>query len=194
MLSSLLWVLVLLALISFPFFPNVKYPVRESSSQQAFERSEELNLMVDVLQSKPTQRPKDFYSLPFPKPEAGVKGTAKNLGEALGGKYIHNTDFKLKMMEDEYCKVMGRTMVSKLDALAFKGAIEQDYRVRWFVPHSLNIDTLGLVKSCGHCGLNYHHSINRVLDNLPSAAAINNEEKKIQTTVYSTGHPIGTLR
>jgi hypothetical protein len=163
-----LYALVLLAIFLVPFappsYPYFKYPVYENAPRVLFKKGEEANLKVETMTSKLTQMTRDYYSLPWIRPKGGITGDSRNLGEALTGSFIHNTDMKVRMGENEYCKILGRTEFSPADATRFRDAIEHDYRIRW------------------------------VLDNIPSAAAINDEENKLQTTMYSSGGLVGKVR
>jgi len=168
MLSVLTYALVLLVVILVPFappsYPYFKYPCYESAPRVMFKKGEETNLKVETMTSKLTQMTRDYYSLPWIRPKRGLELDSRNLGEALQGSFIHHTDMKVKMAENEYCKILGRTEFSPADATLFRDAIDHDYRLRW------------------------------VLDNIPSAAAINDEENKLQTTMYSSGALVGKIR
>ena len=58
---------------------------------------DELSVKVNSLTSIETEMPFSYYSLPFCKPEGGVKDSAENLGELLMGDRIENSPYKFKM-------------------------------------------------------------------------------------------------
>ncbi|KAM3321417.1 transmembrane 9 superfamily member 11 [Capsicum chacoense] len=60
-----------------------------------------LNVKVNSLTSIDTELPYSYYSLPFCKPEEGVKDSAENLGELLMGDRIENSPYRFKMYTNE---------------------------------------------------------------------------------------------
>ncbi|GLT97675.1 hypothetical protein SLE2022_152300 [Rubroshorea leprosula] len=56
-----------------------------------------LSVKVNSLTSIDTEMPYSYYSLPFCKPQEGVKDSAENLGELLMGDRIENSPYKFKM-------------------------------------------------------------------------------------------------
>ena len=50
-------------------------------SPKTYKRGERMPVKVDKLTSIQTELPYDFYSLPFPEPEKGIKQDPENLGE-----------------------------------------------------------------------------------------------------------------
>ncbi|KAL1819598.1 hypothetical protein ACET3Z_014467 [Daucus carota] len=60
-----------------------------------------LSVKVNSLTSVETEIPFSYYSLPFCKPEEGVKDSAENLGELLVGDRIENSPYKFKMNTNE---------------------------------------------------------------------------------------------
>jgi transmembrane 9 superfamily protein 2/4 len=108
--------------------------------------------------------PYGFYDLPFPKPQSGIKDQPENLGEYLEGDKIETSGYICKMLVDESCLLLARTQYTATQANKFIKAIKDGYHCNW------------------------------IMDNLPSAAAIDNEESRTQTTVYDIGFPIGTVK
>ncbi|KAJ0724343.1 putative nonaspanin (TM9SF) [Helianthus annuus] len=60
-----------------------------------------LSVKVNSLTSIETEIPYSYYSLPFCKPQEGVKDSAENLGELLMGDRIENSPYKFKMHTNE---------------------------------------------------------------------------------------------
>uniref|UniRef100_A0A2N9FVV0 Transmembrane 9 superfamily member n=1 Tax=Fagus sylvatica TaxID=28930 RepID=A0A2N9FVV0_FAGSY len=60
-----------------------------------------LSVKVNSLTSIDTEMPFSYYSLPFCKPDEGVKDSAENLGELLMGDRIENSPYQFKMYTNE---------------------------------------------------------------------------------------------
>ncbi|KAL8127954.1 transmembrane 9 superfamily member 11-like [Apium graveolens] len=60
-----------------------------------------LSVKVNSLTSIETEIPYSYYSLPFCKPQEGVKDSAENLGELLMGDRIENSPYRFKMFTNE---------------------------------------------------------------------------------------------
>lgn len=60
-----------------------------------------LNMKVNSLTSIDTEIPFSYYSLPFCKPQEGIKDSAENLGEILMGDRIENSPYRFKMYTNE---------------------------------------------------------------------------------------------
>jgi transmembrane 9 superfamily protein 2/4 len=126
-----------------------------------FKKGEEVKIRVNRLTSSKTLLPYEYYSLPFPRPHRGVIEQPENLGEYLTGNRIENSGYHLKFLENENCKYLARTVYKNAEIQKFKEAILEDYHVNW------------------------------IMDNLPSAAAIDDYDTKTQTVVYDLGFPVG---
>ncbi|CAN1172205.1 Transmembrane 9 superfamily member 11 [Linum perenne] len=63
--------------------------------------NDSLSMKVNSFTSMETEVPFNYYSLPFYKPEEGVKDNAENLGELLMGDRIENSPNKFKMYNNE---------------------------------------------------------------------------------------------
>ena len=74
--------------------------------------------------STKTQLPYEYYNLPIHcKPIKGVKYKSENLGEILRGDRIVNTDYKIKMNENEKCKVLCQNV--ELDEVNTKRVVKR---------------------------------------------------------------------
>ncbi|KAJ8753103.1 hypothetical protein K2173_017639 [Erythroxylum novogranatense] len=60
-----------------------------------------LSVKVNSITSIDTEMPFSYYSLPFCKPQEGVKDSAENLGELLMGDRIENSPYRFKMYTNE---------------------------------------------------------------------------------------------
>eukprot|EP00894_Picocystis_sp_ML_P002983 jgi/Pico_ML_1/53500/g4035.t1 len=58
------------------------------------------------LSSSATHIPYDFYSIPFCEPEDGPQSFAQNLGEALSGDALHNSEYDLPFLKNKTCTVL----------------------------------------------------------------------------------------
>ena len=103
-------------------------------------------------------------SLPFPKPPQGIKEQPENLGEYLTGNRIENSGYKLQFLDNENCKYLAKHDYTKDQISQWQLAIKEDYHVNW------------------------------IMDNIPSAAAIDDYDTKTQTVVYDLGFPVGLLK
>jgi transmembrane 9 superfamily protein 2/4 len=133
-------------------------------SPRTFKKGERVKVKVNKLTSTMTMLPYDFYSLPFPKPDKGIKESPENLGEYLAGDKIENSGYEILMLKNENCKYLQRVIYTDAQCDQFIEAIKDGYHMNW------------------------------IMDNLPSAAAIDDEESRTQTTVYDIGFPIGKFR
>lgn len=62
---------------------------------------DELSVKVNSITSIDTEMPFSYYSLPFCKPEGGVKDSAENLGELLMGDRIESSPYMFKMYTNQ---------------------------------------------------------------------------------------------
>ena len=82
-------------------------------SPKTYKRGERMPIKVDKLTSIQTELPYDFYSLPFPEPEKGIKQDPENLGEYLMGTKIENSPYEIFMLRTENCKFLKRQVLTK---------------------------------------------------------------------------------
>jgi transmembrane 9 superfamily member 2/4 len=117
----------------------------------SFTEGEDVPLKVNSLTSTHTQMPRDYYRLPFCKPDDGPRMASENLGEFLTGNKIQTSPYVINMLKELYCQKVCQI--------------------------KLNKDTFTRLKL--HIKFGYHN--NWIIDNLPSAAIgmdINGKEKK----------------
>ena len=82
---------------------------------QDFRKGDVVEVKGVKMTSTKTQLPYEYYNLPIHcKPASGVTYKSENLGEILRGDRIVNTDYRIKMAENEQCRVVCNDI--KLDA------------------------------------------------------------------------------
>ena len=102
-------------------------------SSKSFKKGEAVEMRVSKLTSIRTQLPYSYYWLPYPHPKIGVKEADEhgNLGTYLEGHDVNNSPYELKMLTNEYCKMVKRSMYNKEEMSRFRAAISKspDYMV-----------------------------------------------------------------
>ncbi|XP_042494810.1 transmembrane 9 superfamily member 11-like [Macadamia integrifolia] len=93
-----IWIWVLLCCVIFPSGDGFYLP---GSYPHKYEVGEQLSVKVNSLTSIDAEVPFSYYSLPFCKPQEGVKDSRENLGELLMGDRIENSPLKFKMNTNE---------------------------------------------------------------------------------------------
>uniref|UniRef100_A0A803NCE5 Transmembrane 9 superfamily member n=1 Tax=Chenopodium quinoa TaxID=63459 RepID=A0A803NCE5_CHEQI len=89
-----------------------------------------LSVKVNSLTSIDTEMPFSYYSLPFCKPQEGVKDSAENLGELLMGDRIENSPYRFKMYTNETEIFMCKTSPLSADEFKLlKKRIDEMYQV-----------------------------------------------------------------
>ncbi|CAL5374319.1 unnamed protein product [Camellia sinensis] len=89
-----------------------------------------LSVKVNSLTSIDTEMPFSYYSLPFCKPEEGVKDSAENLGELLMGDRIENSPYRFKMNTNETEIFLCKTSPLSADEFKImKRRIDEMYQV-----------------------------------------------------------------
>ncbi|GAV83959.1 EMP70 domain-containing protein [Cephalotus follicularis] len=91
-----IWVLILCLIFQFGygFYLPGSYPHKYGISDY-------LSMKVNSITSIDTEIPFSYYSLPFCKPQEGIKDSAENLGELLMGDRIENSPYRFKMYTNE---------------------------------------------------------------------------------------------
>ncbi|KAL4318429.1 hypothetical protein GQ457_18G003980 [Hibiscus cannabinus] len=117
-----------------------------------------LSVKVNSLTSIDTEMPFSYYSLPFCKPQEGVKDSAENLGELLMGDRIENSPYKFKMYTNETEIFLCQS--NKLSADDFKLLAKR-------------IDEM--------------YQVNLILDNLPAIRYTKKEGFTLRWTGYPVG-------
>ena len=111
-----------------------------------FAQGEKVELKVNKLTSTRTHLPYDYYSQKFCKPVDGIKMAAENLGEFLTGDRIENSPYELKMLTDEYCKLLCQVTLGTREAASLRRMVNEEYHHNW------------------------------IIDNLPAASVIDNDQ------------------
>ncbi|MED6195263.1 Transmembrane 9 superfamily member 11 [Stylosanthes scabra] len=119
---------------------------------------DELSVKVNSLTSIDTEMPFSYYSLPFCKPEGGVKDSAENLGELLMGDRIENSPYKFKMYTNE-----SEIFLCQMDKLS-----DEQFKIL-----TKRIDEM--------------YQVNLILDNLPAIRFTKKDEYFLRWTGYPVG-------
>ncbi|KAG6528302.1 hypothetical protein ZIOFF_010454 [Zingiber officinale] len=91
---------------------------------------EVLSVKVNSLTSIETELPFSYYSLPFCRPQEGIKDSAENLGELLMGDRIENSPYQFKMFTNDSEVFVCRTNpLSAEDFSLLKKRIDEMYQV-----------------------------------------------------------------
>ncbi|GFS41684.1 endomembrane protein 70 protein family [Actinidia rufa] len=89
-----------------------------------------LSVKVNSLTSIDTELPFSYYSLPFCKPQDGVKDSAENLGELLMGDRIENSPYTFRMYTNETQIFLCKTSPLSADEFKIlKKRIDEMYQV-----------------------------------------------------------------
>lgn len=123
-----------------------------------------LSVKVNSLTSIDTEIPFSYYSLPFCKPQEGVKDSAENLGELLMGDRIESSPYRFKMYKNETEIFLCQT--SPLSADEFK-----------------------LLKK----RIDEMYQVNLILDNLPAIRYTQKEGFYLRWTGYPVGIKVQDL-
>jgi transmembrane 9 superfamily protein 2/4 len=84
------------------------------------------------MSSTKTVLPMKFYNLGLCNPVNGKK-IEDNLGEILSGERYFQSDYKLKINENEYCKVLCKVDINQGNGKIIKWAINHKYFAKWFL-------------------------------------------------------------
>ncbi|GMI89183.1 hypothetical protein like AT5G35160 [Hibiscus trionum] len=117
-----------------------------------------LSVKVNSLTSIDTEMPFSYYSLPFCRPQGGVKDSAENLGELLMGDRIENSPYKFKMYTNETEIFLCRS-------------------------NKLSADHFDLLKK----RIDEMYQVNLILDNLPAIRYTKKEGFTLRWTGYPVG-------
>lgn len=130
---------------------------------EEFVKGADVVMKVNAMTSIHTQIPKDYYRLPFCKPEGGPKMASENLGEFVTGNKIQSSAYQINMLTPKYCQVLCQTTLDKKEAAKLRLHIKYGYHNNW------------------------------IIDNLPSAAVGLNVKTGEKQKHYAGGFPIGFI-
>lgn len=94
-----------------------------------FVADQQVEVLVNKLDSVKTQLPYDYYSLPFCEPVEGLVRSSENLGEYLEGDRIENSPYVVKMKSEESCKLLCRRTLNQKEAKHVFSMIKDEYSV-----------------------------------------------------------------
>ncbi|OEL37321.1 Transmembrane 9 superfamily member 12 [Dichanthelium oligosanthes] len=128
-----------------------------------YRQGEEIGAKVNSLTSIETELPFSYYSLPYCRPEDGIKKSAENLGELLMGDQIDNSPYRFHVNVSESLYLCTSNPLDEADVKLLKQRSRDLYQV------------------------------NMILDNLPVRRFTEQNGMTIQWTGYPVGYiPEGT--
>lgn len=80
-----------------------------------FQKGQNVPMKVNSITSVHTQIPKDYYRLPFCRPEEGTKMASENLGEFLTGNKIQNSPYLIEMLEEVRCRKLCQIRLNRYE-------------------------------------------------------------------------------
>ncbi|RAL45248.1 unnamed protein product [Cuscuta campestris] len=123
-----------------------------------YSNGDEIYVKVNSLTSIETELPFGYYTLPYCKPQNGVKKSAENLGELLMGDQIDNSPYRFRMNVNESIFLCTTPPLKDYEAKLLKQRTRDLYQV------------------------------NMILDNLPALRYTSQNGMKIQWTGYPVGY------
>ncbi|KAL2496633.1 Transmembrane 9 superfamily member 12 [Forsythia ovata] len=128
------------------------------SYMHTYSTGDEIYAKVNSLTSIETELPFSYYSLPYCKPQGGVKKSAENLGELLMGDQIDNSPYRFRMNVNESVYLCTTLPLSGHEVTLLKQRTNDLYQV------------------------------NMILDNLPAMRYTDQRGVKIQWTGFPIGY------
>ncbi|VFQ84157.1 unnamed protein product [Cuscuta campestris] len=123
-----------------------------------YSNGDEIFVKVNSLTSIETELPFGYYTLPYCKPQNGVKKSAENLGELLMGDQIDNSPYRFRMNVNESIFLCTTPPL-------------KDYEVKLLKQRTRDL-----------------YQVNMILDNLPALRYTSQNGMKIQWTGYPVGY------
>ncbi|XP_073296597.1 transmembrane 9 superfamily member 12-like [Primulina huaijiensis] len=106
------------------------------SYMHTYSTGEEIYAKVNSLTSIETELPFSYYSLPYCKPQGGIKKSAENLGELLMGDQIDNSPYRFRMNVNETVYLCTTPPLSDHEVKLLKQRTRDMYQV------NINLDNL----------------------------------------------------
>ncbi|KAK4751336.1 hypothetical protein SAY87_004818 [Trapa incisa] len=128
------------------------------SYMHTYSTGDQIYAKVNSLTSIETELPFGYYSLPYCRPQDGIKKSAENLGELLMGDQIDNSPYRFRMNMNE-----------SVYLCTTKGLNENEVKL-------LNQRTRDL------------YQVNMILDNLPAMRYVNQNGATVQWTGFPVGY------
>ncbi|KAL2938100.1 Transmembrane 9 superfamily member 12 [Bienertia sinuspersici] len=123
-----------------------------------YSNGDEIFAKVNSLTSIETELPFSYYSLPYCRPDGGVRKSAENLGELLMGDQIDNSPYRFRMNKNESIFLCITSPLTEQEVKLLKQRTRDLYQV------------------------------NMMLDNLPAMRYANQNGVKIQWTGFPIGY------
>ncbi|CAA3000353.1 transmembrane 9 superfamily member 12-like [Olea europaea var. sylvestris] len=128
------------------------------SYMHTYSTGDDIYAKVNSLTSIETELPFSYYSLPYCKPQGGVKKSAENLGELLMGDQIDNSPYRFRMNVNESVYLCTTLPLSEHEVTLLKQRTHDLYQV------------------------------NMILDNMPAMRYTDQNGVKIQWTGFPIGY------
>lgn len=128
------------------------------SYMHTYSTNDTIDAKVNSLTSIETELPYGYYTLPYCKPDVGIKKSAENLGELLMGDQIDNSPYRFRMNVNESLYLCTTLPLSEHEVNLLKQRTRDLYQV------------------------------NMILDNLPAIRYTYQNGAKIQWTGYPVGY------
>ncbi|XXG72369.1 hypothetical protein AAC387_Pa07g1483 [Persea americana] len=152
---------IVFSLVFFACFCNGFY--LPGSYMHTYLQGDEIYAKVNSLTSIETELPFSYYSLPYCKPEGGIKKSAENLGELLMGDQIDNSPYRFRMNKNESLYICTSKPLTEHETNLLKQRTHDLYQV------------------------------NMILDNLPAMRYAKQKGINIQWTGFPVGYtPTGS--
>ncbi|KAL0345961.1 UNVERIFIED_CONTAM: Transmembrane 9 superfamily member 12 [Sesamum radiatum] len=99
------------------------------SYMHTYSTGDEIYAKVNSLTSIETELPFSYYSLPYCKPQGGIKKSAENLGELLMGDQICNSPYRFRMNVNESLYICTTPPLSEYEVKLLKQRTRDLYQV-----------------------------------------------------------------
>ena len=130
---------------------------------QSWNEGDPVVVEVDSLTSPKTRLPYDYYDFPFCRPEKGVVAAGETLGEIFAGMRTESTGYEVTMNENFNCKVLCKVDMDTKQIKQMKQLIDDQY------------------------------VINLMVDNLPGAMEMQNNEGGDDNVQFGLGYWVGGI-
>mmetsp|Transcript_1510 Transcript_1510/g.3606 ORF Transcript_1510/g.3606 Transcript_1510/m.3606 type:complete len:708 (+) Transcript_1510:42-2165(+) len=100
-------------------------------SPEEYASSEQIPIYVDLVESRKTQVPFEFYDLPTcpAPPKEKVKGYRKSLGNRLSGHNVKPGPYEIRVGEDKYCTPLCAVSIGGKKLKWMRQLVERQYRI-----------------------------------------------------------------
>ncbi|EAZ07484.1 hypothetical protein OsI_29743 [Oryza sativa Indica Group] len=115
------------------------------SYMHTYSQGEEIWAKVNSLTSIETEMPFSYYSLPYCRPQGGIKKSAENLGELLMGDQIDNSPYRFRVNVNESLYLCTTKGLNENDAKLLKQRTRDLYQILGMAIVTIIFSTLGFM-------------------------------------------------